>query len=327
MIKCFGRRPSPPNRTDGKQVGAASAVLYHKGEEYCHLKMALGETITETDTLIRSLTPALESLTLFLTAEPDQVHIPVNVCIPSGAALTKTLDASPHEEQKVALSHLTTLGELLTNYPSLQIRLQWLPRKGPSVGLRRAKQLALEAIQTADLTALVEPVTIRQQKEQTKVKAMSVLTERWHQNPRTSHAYRTALREPPNGKHHPTFQPTPKNPQRETNSKVKFSRLTHSTLYRFITGHAFIREYTQRFYSRHTPDQVACPCGSPIQTVEHVLMDCPLHTAARHRHLFANGRPRVFHQLFNHPECVLDVLRFLEETSACAKPRASWEPG
>ncbi|KAI0274250.1 hypothetical protein BGY98DRAFT_994792 [Russula aff. rugulosa BPL654] len=77
-----------------------------------------------------------------------------------------------------------------------------------------------------------------------------------------------------------------------------------------------------------TPDTpMACPCGSPIQSVEHVLIHCPLHTAARRRYLSVNGHPRVFHQLFSHPERVLDVLRFLEETGACAKPRASWEPG
>ncbi len=170
---------------------------------------------------------------------------------------------------------------------------------------------------------------------------MSLLTERWHQNPRTTHAYRTALVEPPNGKHHPTFQPKGKKPCLNANTNnlpihpgqegdqatVKFSRLTHSTLYRFITGHAFTGEYTQRFYPRHTPDQVACLCGSPIETVEHVLMHCPLYLDARRKYLFANGRPRLFHQIFNHPERVHDVLCFLEETGACARPRAIWEPG
>jgi hypothetical protein len=88
---------------------------------------------------------------------------------------------------------------------------------------------------------------------------MSLLTERWHKNPRTSHAYQMALREPPSGKHHPTFQPTRQKPrpnanvneppaqpgQEDRQDKVKFSRLTHSTLYRSITGHAFTGEYTQ----------------------------------------------------------------------------------
>jgi len=141
------------------------------------------------------------------------------------------------------------------------------------------------------------------------------------------------------GKHHPTFQPTREKPHPGTNAdnapartdqedqaKAKFSRLTHTTLYRFITGHAFTGEYTQRFYPRHTPDQVACPCGSPIETVEHVLMHCPLYLDARRKYLFANGRPRLFHRIFNHSERVCDVLCFLEETGACARPRATWDP-
>ena len=50
---------------------------------------------------------------------------------------------------------------------------------------------------------------------------MSLLTERWHNNPRTSHAYRTALLEPPNGKHHPTFQPTRGKPRPRANTNAQ----------------------------------------------------------------------------------------------------------
>jgi hypothetical protein len=110
-------------------------------------------------------------------------------------------------------------------------------------------------------------------------------------------------------------------------NKVKFSRTTHTTLFRFITGHAFTGEFTQRFYPQHTQDDVACPCGEPLQTVEHVLLHCPLYITARRRHLAANGRPRTLPQLFANSKHVQEVLRFLEETGACAKPRARWEPG
>jgi hypothetical protein len=56
--------------------------------------------------------------------------------------------------------------------------------------------------------------------------------------------------------------------------------------------------------------------------VEQVLLHC---AAARHKHLTNNGRPRGLQQLFKNPARTLDVLRFLEETGACAKPRAEWE--
>jgi hypothetical protein len=108
---------------------------------------------------------------------------------------------------------------------------------------------------------------------------------------------------------------------------LKFSRTTNCTLYRIITGHAFTGAYTQRFYNQHTPEQIACPCGEPIQTVEHVLLECPKYSAARRKHLTANGRPQNLPQLFDHPKHVTVLFRFLEETGACVKPRMDWEPG
>ena len=147
-------------------------------------------------------------------------------------------------------------------------------------------------------------------------------------------AYKTALRNPPDGKAHHTFN-TKQIPRKKQGGsgaepeehKAKFSRLTHSTLLHFITEHAFIGEYTKRFYPPHTQEQIACPCGEPLQTVEHVLIKCPLYTAAHRRHLTANGWPRMLPQLFANSKRVDEVLRFLEETGACAKPRARWEPG
>ncbi|KAH9954951.1 hypothetical protein BC827DRAFT_1348032, partial [Russula dissimulans] len=92
---------------------------------------------------------------------------------------------------------------------------------------------------------------------------------------------------PPDGRPHPTFTHTkaqrhpgghrrvPRTPTHHQPAESHLSRHTTSTLYRIITGHAFIGAYTQRFYPQHTPAQIACQCGETIQTVEHVLRDCP----------------------------------------------------
>jgi len=123
--------------------------------------------------------------------------------------------------------------------------------------------------------------------------------DRWHQAPRISLAYQLALTKPPDGKPHPTFIHTKakrpagagRRPQRgSAPAKSSHSRHTTSTLYRIITGHAFIGSYTQRFLPQHTPEQIACQCGETIQTVEHVLRDCPRYDAACRRHLTANSR-------------------------------------
>jgi hypothetical protein len=161
---------------------------------------------------------------------------------------------------------------------------------------------------------------------------------RWHESPRTSLSYRTALTRPPDRKPHPTFLWTttqqaagmPRHlascrPTRPT-AKPSFSRQTISTLYRITTGHTFVSEYTQRFYRQHTPDQIACQCGKRVQTIEYVLMDCLRYDNARCKHLTVNGRLRNIPQMFSNPERVHLLLHFLEETGACAKPRAVWEP-
>ena len=188
---------------------------------------------------------------------------------------------------------------------------------------RRAKQLALEAIRTADLMDIEELNTIKNQKKQTKAAATKEWARRWHQSPHDSLAYQTALTEPPDGHPHPTFHIGKNNAK---GKRAKFSRLTHATLYRFTTGHAFIGAYTQRFHPQHTLEQVACPCGEPTQTVEHVLLHCPHYMPSRRKHLTANGRPHGLSSLFTQTEHVEGLLRFLEETGACIKTRTTWEP-
>ncbi|KAH9952378.1 hypothetical protein BGW80DRAFT_1174851, partial [Lactifluus volemus] len=92
------------------------------------------------------------------------------------------------------------------------------------------------------------------------------------------------------------------------------------------TGHAFTGEYTQRFFPRHTPEHIACQCGETLQTIEHVIMHCPIFDAARRRHLMSKGRTWSLKQLLETQKRVQKLLRFLEETRACNKPRAVWEP-
>jgi len=247
--------------------------------------------------------------------------------LPSEVAVKKALDASPHEEQEVSLLILRRLSTILDLHPNTNIALLWLPRKAPLIGYERAKQLALEAIRTAVPAEITEPNTISNQKEATKSAAIAAWGERWHNSPHTSKIYRTALTLPPDGKPHHTFLVNHRGNETEGEPKAKFSRLTHSTFYCFITGHAFTGEYTQRFFPQHTQEQVACQCGEAIQTVEHVLFTCPNFTTTRRKHLTVNGRPQSLPQLLENPERIQSLLQFLEETRACNKPRAEWEPG
>jgi hypothetical protein len=58
------------------------------------------------------------------------------------------------------------LDEILRTHPDINISLSWLPKTAPFVGFKRARQLALEAIRTAEATAAEEPHTYRKQRVQ-----------------------------------------------------------------------------------------------------------------------------------------------------------------
>ena len=313
---------SNKGRADGKQVGATSAVLYRGGKDHSHAERILGETVTEPDAILRSIHSGLDMLTELLDSEPAQQHKLITISLASGAAVDRALDAAPHEDQEESISLLKRLSNILERFPHANIALMWLPRKAPFVGFKRAKQLALEAIRTASLDGIQEPQSLGSQRKKAREDAIAAWAERYYKSPLTSMVFRTTLTSPPDGKTHHTFQH--KQPK---NTKAKFARLTFATFYRIITGHVFVGEYTQRFYPQHTADQIACPCGETLQTIEHVIMYCPLYADARHELIAANGCPRNFPQLTENPKRVQELLRFIERTAACKRPQAAWEPG
>ena len=328
-IFCNGIRTNK-GREDEKQLGAMVAVLYSKGEEHCHTTRILGEMVTGPDTIMRSLQAGLDALIFFVdNLTTRQINF-VTIALPSSNAMDKALDMSPHEDQEESIIHLKKISAILNSHPNTKIILLWLPANAPSVGFQRARQLTLETARMANTTEIIELHTIGNQRKVTKDVAIATWAEKWHQMPHTSKAYRTALTTPPDGKPHLIFNltPTPKNPgEPRIEALAKFSRLTHSTLFRLVTGHAFTGEYTQCFFLQHIQEQIACHCGEPLQTAEHVLFHCPLYSAAHRRHLTVNGHPRSFPQLLENPKHAQLLLRFLEETRACSKPQAEWEPG
>ncbi len=307
------------NRNDDRQLGAASVVLYHHGREWKHIEKVVGEMVMESDTALQALIPSLDALSDFLKNQQIDSKWSTLIFTASSFTVHRAFDASPHEEQSTSIKCLTKLGELIITYPHLEVRLLWLPRSTNFVGFKRAKQLAHKAICMAELRDDKEPHTIKDQKAKTREAAVTNWAQHWHQMPHSSLAYKTALTKLPDSWAHPVFL--------AAQNEAKSSRKTLCTLYRVITGHAFIGSYTQRFYLNHTQDQIACSCGEPVQTVEHVLLNCPLHTTTCRKYLTANSRPRNLSQLFNHPKRITAMIQFLEETSVCAKPQMEWEPG
>ncbi|KAI0274261.1 hypothetical protein BGY98DRAFT_935991 [Russula aff. rugulosa BPL654] len=162
------------------------------------------------------------------------------------------LDASPHEDQAESIKILERLDKLIDKYPNINITFLWLPKKPQFIGFQRTRQLALEAVRTADLTNFNEPQTLNNQAQQAERAAIAA----WEARSR------------------------------------------------------FYRGVTQRFFPLHTPDQVACQCGEPIQTVEHVIMHCP-YSQTRASNL--TQRPHTKPQTtLETPKRVQMLLRFIE---------------
>src|SRR5258707_2521431 len=220
-------------RTKASEVVCTSPATHPTLQwEWGHAKQTFRETVTFHDAAFHSLFPALDILTNFLNSVPLVPQGDFIITLPSNFAVSKALDASPHEDQVATLNYLETLSELLTSFPEINIWLLWLPRSGPFVSFRRVRQLALKAIHITDLNTDEETHSIKDQKRRTKGVATISWAEQWHQELCTSLAYRTALMLPPNGKPHPTFL--------TRGEAAKFSCHTLCTMYRIITGHAFI---------------------------------------------------------------------------------------
>ena len=170
-------------RDDGKQLGATSAVLYQEGRELRHEERVLGQTVPDTDTSLRALHAAFDTLTYFLGNLTTRQANLVTISSPSGAAISKALDTSPHDNQEESISFLRRLSNILESYPETNIVLLWLPQKAAFAGFDKAKKLAMEAICAADPADIIEPHSINNQKDSTKSTAIAAWAERWHQSP------------------------------------------------------------------------------------------------------------------------------------------------
>ena len=293
----------------------------------------------ESDAQLQSLTAGLNILTDHLTSQDPNAHASVVICLASNHTVSKVLDTTPHIDQQISIAHTEQLDNILHFHPNSTIHLLWLPKAIPFIGFRRAKQLAMEAIWTADLKEVDEPYSINELKCKMKVAAVKEWMQQWHQAPHESLIYCTALTELPNGRVHPSFNitrtkvanshfPNPAASQDADNQvKAKFSCSTYSTFYCLTTGHAFIGSFTQCFFPHHTPKQVACQCSEPVQMVEHMLLHCPQYTPLHQRHLTANGCLHGISCLFMQQKLIKGLLCFLEETGACYRLCTIWELG
>ena len=176
-------------RDDEKQIGAMLAVLYYEGRKCRHAEHVLGETVTESDSILQALHSGLDMLTCFLDNLVRWESNFVTISLPLGVAVDKALDVSPHADQKESILILRRLSVIFDVHPNTNVVLLWLPKKVSFVGFKRTKQLALEAICMTIFNEIEKPHSINKQREKTKDDAIAAWAEQWHQSPHTSRRF------------------------------------------------------------------------------------------------------------------------------------------
>ena len=318
-----GSTSSPTRRT------RAAAVLYYTRSEWGHTACVLGEKLTYADIEVKALHPALNLLRDFVNE--TKYTGPIQIITGSHTAPGKFLDFSPNATQHASIALAQQIDALLTEHPLAFITVQYAKRNPALEGFKRTHQLALEAVKRP-LSNEYEAPSIHYQRAETRAATIETWEQRYHESPKHSQAYDSALVTPPDGHAHMILRIASKGLRRKGRTFLhRVPRTVETTLIRLITGHAFIGAYRLKFQRKNLPpateEEVACACGAVPEDTEHVLLHCPLTHNQRIRHLSNNGLPDSLRKLFDSPRRCLGLLRFLEETRICAKPRIAWEPG
>ncbi len=320
---------SNKGRQDNKSVAAVAAVLYYARTEWGHMGSVVGEKMTQDDGEMEVLRSALLLLSDFVK-EADYKG-PIQLITGSATALFRFLNFSQHDAQHLSLEFAQTIDEILKAHPLISLHILFAKKSLAIAGSKRARQLAWEAVKKP-LDNNQSPPSIQYQRVESKAAAVSAWEQQYYENPRRSQAYDSALTTPPDGKAHLILRIA------STGVQIKgqvFSQQVsceiQSTLICLITGHAFTGAYHLMFKHKNLPpateEEIACACGAVPEDTEHVLLHCPLTHDQRLRHLSEDGLPDSLRKLFDSPKRCRGLLRFLEETRVCVKPRTSWEPG
>jgi hypothetical protein len=141
-------------------------------------------------------------------------------------------------------------------------------------------------------------------KEQAKTRPSKAWEKRWQNTPRHNLSA-VALRNPPSTRPWKIFK-----------EELDGRRDISCRLVQVITGHAFTGEYYRRFRPN---DPTGCPCGfGPVQTREHIIRECPLHSHARH-HLTKVSPTLSLPVILGSHAGLVALTKFLKDSSAFKK--------
>ncbi|KAG9074172.1 hypothetical protein FRC06_010886, partial [Ceratobasidium sp. 370] len=180
------------------------------------------------------------------------------------AAILSIVDLKPHPAQAASVIFRRAVDSFLNKDPSHSVEIYWVPGHAGIKGNERADELANQAGQTTPRPFFNRTATWM--RERSKVRVVRDWQGSWINSDHSAHVHRS-IPYLPRWKLHPIHDDFPS------------SRATHARLNQVLTGHCFVGEYALRF---RPGDDPSCPCDhDTLQTITHVLFECPTHTVAR----------------------------------------------
>lgn len=106
-----------------------------------------------------------------------------------------------------------------------------------------------------------------------------------------------------------------------------YPRRVTSTALQLAVDHAFTGSYAARFRPSDPPESSSCPCGNPLRTPQHLVLNC-----RRHFYPCLNSGIFSFHRTLRYPQLYASqrdahrLLLFLQLSCAAFKPEAGPTP-
>ena len=244
-------------RAQNKWCSGAAFVTLHNARHVCSRRVACG-TSSVFDAEMFAL--AMGIAHTLASAAADSVRT-LHIYVDNKSAARAILDPSIHAAQMCAIMACSRLRTFLQRSPEHHICIHWCPshlgiHPNEFVDERAKEALRLEPSNIVSLSA-----------------ARSRVVERMHA------AWRSQAARPAYRGHHlmvpeayyaklsHTSRGNPFLKAAGADSRL-FARLT-----RFLTGHAPIGDFRDRF---HLDGPVDCLCGHPTESIHHIVWECPL---------------------------------------------------
>ena len=130
--------------------------------------------------------------------------------------------------------------------------------------------------------------------------------------------------DPPSGHNHPLWKAAVELEKDELGRKTrrpKYSRRITSTALQLAVDHAFTGSYAARFRPADPPESLACPCGVPLRTPQHLILQCHrFFTPRLDSGIYSFHRTLRYSQLYSSTQNAHRLLAFLQQSCAVSKP-------